>query len=103
MNPKAVNNYLNRSSAPRANSVSSGDIRKQITYLDYFSGDLQDLLTQLFNPNPERRLGSLGAAQVKNHPWFKSIDWTVANKMALEPPFPPSKGEVHALDAVDIG
>lgn len=39
--------------------------------------DAQNLITGLCRVNPGQRLGNLqdGSAGVKNHPYFKTIDW----------------------------
>jgi microtubule-associated serine/threonine kinase len=39
------------------------------------SPELMDLLDRLLEPDPERRLGHRGAAEVKMHPWFCGVDW----------------------------
>ncbi|KAL4543745.1 hypothetical protein Ndes2437B_g01558 [Nannochloris sp. 'desiccata'] len=39
------------------------------------SPELMDLLDRLLEPDPGRRLGHRGAAEVKMHPWFCGVDW----------------------------
>lgn len=39
------------------------------------SEEAVDLVSQLLNPDPSKRLGAHGAAEVKAHPFFASIDW----------------------------
>jgi len=56
----------------------------------YLSKELQDLLHKLLDKNPEKRLGSLNDFEdIKNHPWFKSIDWTMMINKKCEPPTIP--------------
>jgi serine/threonine protein kinase len=43
--------------------------------LGELSPELMDLLDRLLEPDPERRLGHRGAAEVKMHPWFAGVDW----------------------------
>ncbi|XP_063694905.1 G protein-coupled receptor kinase 3-like [Bolinopsis microptera] len=88
---------------PPTPSAESNSLQPQMVYPDDFTPELVSLLTGLLRYIPEKRLGYNGAAEVKIHGWFQSVDWTLANKLGLEPPFAPSKGEVHALDPVDIG
>ena len=90
---------------PPTPSAEINSLQPQIdmVYPDDFTPELVSLLTGLLQYSPEKRLGYNGASEVKIHAWFQSVDWTLANKLGLEPPFAPSKGEVHALDAADIG
>jgi serine/threonine protein kinase len=41
----------------------------------YVSSKLRNLLEGLFSKNPEHRLGSKGAEEIKQHPWFEKINW----------------------------
>lgn len=43
------------------------------------------------------------ATEVKEHPFFKGIDWTQVYLQKYPPPLIPPKGEVNAADAFDIG
>lgn len=45
------------------------------TIPSYASNKLRNLLESLFNKNPQERLGSKGAEEVKKHPWFEKINW----------------------------
>lgn len=51
-----------------------------------------DLVKKLLNPKPTKRLGNLkaGAEDIKNHPWFGSIDFAMLMRGELEPPFRPA-------------
>lgn len=50
----------------------------------------KDLLTKLLNRKPEQRLGANGAAEIKAHPFFHSIDWRKLLQRKYEPTFKPS-------------
>lgn len=67
------------------------------------SHDAKDLLSKLLDPSPSRRLGARGAEEVKNHSFFKSIDWDKLEHREIRPPFVPRKGEVHAATLGEIG
>lgn len=41
--------------------------------------------------------------EVKNHGFFKDIDWQQVFLRRLPPPLVPPRGEVNAADAFDIG
>ena len=43
------------------------------------------------------------AQEVKEHPYFKGIDWGQVYRQKYTPPLIPPKGEVNAADAFDIG
>uniref|UniRef100_H3CXH3 non-specific serine/threonine protein kinase n=1 Tax=Tetraodon nigroviridis TaxID=99883 RepID=H3CXH3_TETNG len=43
---------------------------------DALPADAQDLITRLLKQNPLERLGTGGAAEVKQHPFFQGFDWT---------------------------
>lgn len=47
--------------------------------------------------------GLFRAQEVKEHPFFKGIDWTLVYLQKYPPPLIPPKGEVNAADAFDIG
>ena len=52
---------------------------------------IQFILTyQLLNREPEKRLGNTGAQEIKNHPFFASIDWKKLMAKRIHPPFKPS-------------
>jgi len=55
------------------------------------SDELIDLLTKLFEVDPERRLGmsKKSGEGVADHPWFKSLDWRKLYKGSLKPPVMP--------------
>lgn len=42
------------------------------------SEECQDLILDLLQKNPSRRLGSKGgASEIKSHPWFEGVDWKI--------------------------
>ena len=49
----------------------------------------RDLIEKLFVSNPKKRLGYNGADEVKNHPFFKGIDFDKVLKKEYKPPFIP--------------
>ena len=48
-----------------------------------------DFINALLIKNPNKRLGSKGANELKNHPWMKDIVWEDIEKKRLIPPFKP--------------
>lgn len=41
--------------------------------------------------------------EVKEHPYFRDIDWKQVYLLKYPPPLVPPRGEVNAADAFDIG
>jgi len=53
--------------------------------------DGKQFVKGLLNRNPKHRLGAhRDAAELKEHPFFKSIDWTALAQKQVPPPFKPS-------------
>ena len=70
----------------------------------YFDRDAKDLIRKLLTADLTRRLGTLhgGASDIKNHPWFKSVDWAKALASGLAPPYVPriaSGGDTSHFDS----
>ncbi|XP_060918007.1 beta-adrenergic receptor kinase 2 [Labrus mixtus] len=72
---------------------------------DSFTAELKDLLEGLLQRDVSKRLGCLGrgAPEVKEHQFFKGIDWQQVYLQKYSPPLIPPRGEVNAADAFDIG
>ncbi|KAI4149252.1 MAG: hypothetical protein LQ340_004725 [Diploschistes diacapsis] len=60
----------------------------------------KDLLTQLLDRRPERRLGANGASEIKAHSFFHSIDWRKLLQRKYEPSFKPNVAD--ALDTANF-
>jgi len=50
-----------------------------------FSSTVRSLLIGLLQKDPKKRLGFNGAEEVKNHPFFKGIDWDDLKSMNYRP------------------
>ena len=64
-------------------------------YRSKLSSDAVNLLTSLLQHDPGKRIGcDINRhdrwSEVKNHSWFKEIDWEKAAARALHPPFKPT-------------
>ncbi|KAH9525665.1 Beta-adrenergic receptor kinase 2 [Bulinus truncatus] len=72
---------------------------------DTMSIEMKSLLEGLLRRDVEDRIGcrGRGAQEVKEHPFFKGIDWVQVYLQKYSPPLIPPKGEVNAADAFDIG
>ena len=74
-----------------------------IKYPKYLSKNAVSLLESLFIQDPDKRLGSGpdGVNNIKNHPFFSSIDWDAILNMKIKPPFTPkirSDADVRYID-----
>lgn len=46
-----------------------------LMYPNWISNAGKHLLEQLFNKNPEKRLGAHGSHEIKSHPFFAVVNW----------------------------
>jgi len=66
-------------------------IRAKLHFPSYLSPNAKAILKTLLDRNPKTRLGTAkGAAEVKKHPFFESINWDKLSKKEVTPPFIPS-------------
>ena len=67
-------------------------LKAKLSMPNYLSPEAQSLLRALFKRNPSNRLGSgaNGINDIKNHPFFASIDWNKLLKKQIVPPFQPT-------------
>ena len=79
--------------------------RKPTFPKEIFSKEAISLLTGLLQKRPENRLGcgERGIEEVKEHPFFESIDWGLLEAGYIDPPFVPNKFDVNAQSLKDIG
>jgi beta-adrenergic-receptor kinase len=72
---------------------------------DSMTNDIRNLLDGLLARDVERRFGcqGRGADEIKEHSYFRDIDWKQVNLLKYPPPLVPPRGEVNAADAFDIG
>lgn len=70
-----------------------------------FTEEAKDLLMNLMQKKPEQRLGCgpKGIDEIKEHLFFKSIDWGLLEAGYIDPPFVPNKFDVNTASQKDIG
>ena len=61
---------------------------KEIDFPDFLSEDAIDIITRFLDVNDETRLGSgpYGVKEIKDHPFFKNIDWELLEQKLMDPP-----------------
>ncbi|XP_061085834.1 protein kinase C theta type-like isoform X1 [Conger conger] len=57
-------------------------------YPRWLAKDSRDILVMLFVREPERRLGVRG--NIRQHPFFRDVDWTALENRQVVPPFRPT-------------
>lgn len=66
-------------------------LQDPLRFGDEVSRDARSILILLLNRDPSRRLGTHGAADIKNHEFFsKHIDWNQLMAKKVQPPFKPA-------------
>lgn len=70
-----------------------------------FSKEAVSLLTGLLQKRPDQRLGCgpRGFDEIKEHPFFETIDWGLLEAGYVDPPFVPSMESINAASAKEIG
>jgi serine/threonine protein kinase len=81
-----------------------GILKLEVEYpASKFSPECKDLLEKLFVVDPKKRLGAGGSHEIKEHPFFKDIDWEQLQSLAVTPPFIPDARTVHANSIGEVG
>ncbi|KAJ3192005.1 hypothetical protein HK101_007181 [Irineochytrium annulatum] len=65
-------------------------LKQELKFTDDFGSAAQDLLRQLLNRDPNQRLGSGSAEDIKRHPFFANINWQKLMARKYNPPFRPN-------------
>lgn len=86
---------LTGSSPFRANNdlkIKEKILKSKLVMPYFLSPDAKDLLTRLLRKEPKKRLGASMPKDmhtIKNHRFFRKIDWVKLDKRELEPPIKP--------------
>ncbi|XP_072342012.1 G protein-coupled receptor kinase 5 isoform X2 [Scyliorhinus torazame] len=77
---------------------------KEEEYCDKFTEDAKQICRMLLTKDPKQRLGckEAGASEVKEHPFFKCINFKRLEAGMLEPSFIPDPRAVYCKDVLDI-
>jgi hypothetical protein len=67
-------------------------LKGKLTFPASIDPDAESLIRALLHPDPTKRAGSgpTGAAEIRAHRFFASIDWGKMHARELRPPFVPS-------------
>ena len=87
--------YLGRNRKEIKEAVLSKQIhvhRKQL-FENGWSFESGDLINKLLYRKPYKRIGSNGIKEIKEHAWFKNINWEELFNKKLKSPFIPKEGD----------
>jgi serine/threonine protein kinase len=71
-------------------------VKKEVKFFKEFSNPARDLIYKLLRKNYKKRLGfTNGMAEVKNHPFFKDLDWRRLYRKQIHPPYKPSMRDIN--------
>ncbi|XP_041441421.1 protein kinase C delta type-like [Xenopus laevis] len=70
-------------------------VSEQPVFPEGLSTDLKELLQELLEKNPDKRLGTKG--DIRQHQFYRSMDWTALENRQIPPPFQP-----RAIPAVNF-
>ncbi|KAF7650506.1 hypothetical protein LDENG_00125380 [Lucifuga dentata] len=94
----------------RGEQVENTEVTRRIlndpvTYTPTFSKDCKGICEGLLEKDPVKRLGFKDneCAELKNHPFFKEINWGCLEAGMMPPPFVPDPRMVYAKDIDDVG
>ena len=69
----------------------------------YFSPEAADLVSRLLETSPSKRLGSKSICEIKDHPFFHSIDWVALLREQRRGPLSAKfDREEHRLRALNL-
>lgn len=97
--------YFSRDKIELFHNIKHGTLR----FPKHISEEAKDLILKLLERNPRERLGSgpLGVQEIKEHPFFRDIDWDMVLRRQLRPPLPVvepkrihNSGSMPKLEAV---
>ncbi|XP_072904014.1 G protein-coupled receptor kinase 5-like [Hemitrygon akajei] len=73
-------------------------------YSEKFSAETRSICSMLLTKDPKERLGCQGggAAEVKQHPIFRNVNFKRLEASMLDPPFVPDPRAVYCKDVLDI-
>ncbi|CAN8177273.1 unnamed protein product, partial [Coccothraustes coccothraustes] len=94
----------------RGEKVENKEVTRRIlndpvSYSEKFSAAAREACEGLLAKDPQARLGfrDNGCAQLKAHPFFRSINWGRLEAGLVPPPFVPDPRRVYAKDLGDVG
>ncbi|MES1915471.1 MAG: hypothetical protein MHM6MM_007409 [Cercozoa sp. M6MM] len=72
------------------------DVVDSLEFSERVPEEARDLVRKLLRMNPQERLGARNMNEIRQHPFFASVDWDRMLKRHVVPPFRPSSRSVNA-------
>ncbi|EGC31721.1 hypothetical protein DICPUDRAFT_39515 [Dictyostelium purpureum] len=76
-------------------------INEKPKYPKFISTTARSFINGLLHKDPKRRLGSKGATEIKQHPFFKSVQWRKMESKEIKPPFIPTTNGINDISNFD--
>ena len=92
--------WYNRDRKKMFAGIRGGDLH----FPEHVPVDAQSLLRALLNRNPTQRLGATadGVSQIRNHPFFATIDWVAFVQKKVSPPWTPQAESSQAAEKMSL-
>lgn len=76
---------------------------QNVTYPKSLTKEAKEICKAFLNKEPEKRLGSgsTGELDIKNHPFFRRIDWRRLEALEIQPPFVPCIRDAYSTENFD--
>jgi len=71
-------------------SIFTAILEGNVQYPEYLSKEAKDLISKLLCVNPAERLGANSVEEIKEHPFFNTIDWNKILQKKVPAPFKPN-------------
>jgi len=71
-------------------SIFTAILEGNVHYPEYLSKEAKDLISKLLCVNPAERLGANSVEEIKEHPFFNTIDWNKILQKKVPAPFKPN-------------
>lgn len=81
----------------------NGILKTEIPMQSYFSPEAKDILQRLLQKDPLKRIGCgpAGPNEIKQHPFFRGVDWEALEQKNVEPPYVPNVQSPEDIANID--
>lgn len=71
-------------------------LNAEVIFPSYVDNSSRDLIKSLLTIDITKRLGNMrnGVEDIKNHPFFKDVDWKLCYEKQIPPPFQPEISDI---------
>ena len=85
------------------NDINTLNFNQPLKIDDYLSEEAKDLINKLLVIDPKKRLGAGkgGIEKLKQHPYFKNVNWEDLGQLKVTPPFIPEIKEPNEIRYIE--